>query len=46
MIGVAKDDVYDVLSTDEGVQQALDKLATIKDDVIWWSAGAETPHLL
>ena len=44
--GVAKDDVYDVLSTDEGVTQALAKLATIKDDVIWWSAGAETPQLL
>ncbi len=44
--GVAKADVYDVLSSDEGVQQALDKLATIKDDVIWWSAGAETPQLL
>ena len=43
---VAKGDVYDVLSTDEGVQQALDKLATIKDEVIWWSAGAETPQLL
>lgn len=43
---VAKDDVYDVLSSDEGVQRALDKLATIKDDVIWWSAGAETPQLL
>ncbi len=44
--GVAKDDVYDVLETDEGQQQALDKLATIKDDVIWWSAGADTPQLL
>lgn len=44
--GVAKEDVYDVLSTDEGVQQAFDKLATIKDDTIWWSAGAETPQLL
>ena len=44
--GVAKDDVYDVLSTDEGVAQALAKLDTIKDDVIWWSAGAETPQLL
>jgi len=44
--GVAKDDVYDVLSTDEGVTQAFAKLATIKDDVIWWSAGAETPQLL
>ena len=44
--GVAKEDVYDVLGTDEGVQQAFDKLATIKDDVIWWTAGAETPQLL
>ncbi len=44
--GVAKEDVYDVLATEEGQQQALDKLATIKDDVIWWSAGADTPQLL
>jgi putative spermidine/putrescine transport system substrate-binding protein len=44
--GVAKEDVYDVLETDEGVAQALAKLDTIKDDVIWWSAGAETPQLL
>ncbi|UOA28845.1 extracellular solute-binding protein [Pseudosulfitobacter sp. DSM 107133] len=44
--GVAKDEVYDVLATPEGQQQALDKLATIKDDVIWWSAGADTPQLL
>ncbi|MEP0639390.1 MAG: extracellular solute-binding protein [Roseobacter sp.] len=44
--GVEKADVYDVLETDEGQQKALDKLATIKDDVIWWSAGADTPQLL
>jgi len=44
--GVAKEDVYDVLETDEGVAQALAKLGSIKDDVIWWSAGAETPQLL
>jgi putative spermidine/putrescine transport system substrate-binding protein len=44
--GVAKEDVYDVLETDEGVAQALAKLGTIKDNVIWWSAGAETPQLL
>ncbi len=44
--GVAKDEVYDVLATPEGQQQALDKLETIKDDVIWWSAGADTPQLL
>ena len=44
--GVAKEDVYDVLETDEGQAQALAKLDTIKDDVIWWSAGADTPQLL
>jgi len=44
--GVAKEDVYDVLGTDEGVDQALAKLDTIKDQTIWWSAGAETPQLL
>lgn len=44
--GVAKEDIYDVLATDEGQQQALAKLGTIKDQVIWWSAGADTPQLL
>ncbi len=44
--GVAKGDVYDVLSTDAGQDQAFAKLNTIKDNVIWWSAGADTPQLL
>jgi len=44
--GVAKDDVYDVLETPAGQDRALAKLDTIKDDVIWWSAGADTPQLL
>ncbi len=44
--GVAKDDIYDVLSTEEGQTRAFAKLATIKDQVVWWSAGAETPQLL
>ena len=44
--GVPKDEVYDVLETDEGQDRALAKLDTIKDDVIWWSAGADTPQLL
>jgi len=44
--GVAKEDVYDVLETEEGQSQAFAKLDTIKDDVIWWSAGADTPQLL
>ncbi len=44
--GVAKDKVYEVLGTDAGQDQALAKLDTIKDSVIWWSAGADTPQLL
>ena len=44
--GVAKDDIYDVLATPEGQERALAKLDTIKDEVIWWSAGADTPQLL
>ena len=44
--GVAEEDIYDVLGTDEGVDRALKKLDTIKDQVVWWTAGAETPQLL
>ena len=44
--GVAYEDVYDTLETDEGQAQAFAKLDTIKDQTIWWSAGAETPQLL
>ncbi|AHD11219.1 extracellular solute-binding protein [Phaeobacter gallaeciensis] len=44
--GVAKDEIYDTLSTDEGVERALAKLDSIKDQVVWWTAGAETPQLL
>lgn len=44
--GVAADDIYDTLETPEGQDQALAKLDTIKDDTIWWTAGADTPQLL
>ena len=44
--GVAKEDIYDVLETEEGQDQAFAKLDTIKDQVIWWSAAAEPPQLL
>ena len=44
--GVAKDEIYDVLETPEGQDRALAKLDTIKDQVVWWSAGADTPQLL
>ena len=44
--GVAPEDVYDTLSTDEGVDRAFAKLDTIKKDVIWWEAGAQPPQML
>ncbi|MBY6047901.1 extracellular solute-binding protein [Vannielia litorea] len=44
--GVAYDDVYDVLETDEGQAQAFAKLDTIKDETIWWSASAEPIQML
>lgn len=44
--GVAKGDVYDVLSTDEGVERAFAKLDEIKDDVIWWKSGAQPLQLV
>lgn len=44
--GVAMEDLYDVLETEEGIERAFAKLDTIKDDTIWWSAAAEPPQLL
>ena len=44
--GVAQDDVYDVLETEEGLGRAFAVLDTIKDSTVWWSAGADTPQLL
>ncbi|TBN39500.1 ABC transporter substrate-binding protein [Paracoccus subflavus] len=44
--GVPAAEVYEVLSTPEGVDRAFAKLETIKDDVIWWEAGAQPPQLL
>lgn len=44
--GVPQEEVYDVLETEEGQQRAFDKLETIKDQTVWWTAGADTPQLL
>ena len=44
--GVAPEDVYDTLNTPEGVDRAFAKLATIKDHVVFWSAGAEPLELV
>lgn len=44
--GVPGDQVYDVLSTPEGVDRAFAKLDTVKDDIVWWEAGAQPVQLL
>lgn len=44
--GVALEDIYDVLATPEGVDRAFAKLDTIKDDIVFWTEGAQAPQLL
>jgi putative spermidine/putrescine transport system substrate-binding protein len=44
--GVEPGKIYDVLATSAGADQALAKLDSIKSDVVWWTAGAQTPQLL
>src|SRR5215469_16986902 len=44
--GVPIADVYKVLATPEGVARAFKKLDTIKNDIVWWEAGAQPPQLL
>jgi len=44
--GVSASKVYSVLATPEGVDRAFAKLDTIKDDIVWWEAGAQPPQLL
>lgn len=44
--GVPADQVYKVLATSKGVEQAFRKLDTIKQDAVWWTAGAQPPQFL
>ncbi|MEQ1755028.1 MAG: ABC transporter substrate-binding protein [Micropepsaceae bacterium] len=44
--GVPGDKVYEVLGTKAGVDRALKKIDTIKNDVVWWETGAQPPQLL
>lgn len=44
--GVAPEDVYDVLSTEEGQARAFAKLDTIKDDIVWYDSWSQAPVLL
>lgn len=44
--GVPAAKVYEVLDSEGGVDRAFAKLDTIKDSVVWWESGAQTPQLL
>ncbi len=44
--GVNADEVYDVLSTPEGVDRAFKKLDEIRNDIVWWEAGAQPLQFL
>lgn len=44
--GVPREEVYEVLATQEGVDRAFGKLDTIKSHVLWWEAGAQPPQML
>jgi putative spermidine/putrescine transport system substrate-binding protein len=44
--GVPADEIYEVLSTSEGVERAFRKLDTIKAEVVWWTQGSQPVQLL
>lgn len=44
--GVPLKEVYEALSTPEGVDRAFAKLDQIKDHIVWWESGAQPPQLL
>jgi putative spermidine/putrescine transport system substrate-binding protein len=44
--GVKPSKVYDVMSSDGGIDRAFAKLDTIKDDVVFWSSGSKPLELI
>jgi putative spermidine/putrescine transport system substrate-binding protein len=44
--GVKPAELYDVLSTDEGVDRAFKKLDELKPSIVWWEAGAQPVQYL
>ncbi len=44
--GVKKDEVYQVLSTPEGIDRAFKKLDELRPNIVWWEAGAQPLQLL
>ena len=44
--GVPAAEVYSVLDTEEGLDRAFRKLDIVKDQTVWWEAGAQPPQML
>ncbi|MYA36325.1 MAG: ABC transporter substrate-binding protein [Gammaproteobacteria bacterium] len=44
--GVPLDEVYATLDTEAGIARAFAKLDTIKDQIVFWEAGAQPPQML
>lgn len=44
--GVPMEEVYDVLSTPEGVDRAFAKLDELRPNLVWWEAGAQPLSML
>lgn len=45
--GVAPEDVYSVLDSEEGIERAIDKIRELKDDIdVFWSSGAQHAQLM
>lgn len=44
--GVPPEEVYEVLSTEEGLNRAFAVLDKVKDDAVWWETGAQSVQIL
>ena len=44
--GVPIEEVYATLDTPAGMERAFGKLDTIKEQIVWWEAGAQPPQML
>ena len=45
--GVAPEDVYKVLDSEEGIKRALDKIRELKPHIaVWWKSGAQHAQLM
>lgn len=45
--GVAPEDVYEVLSSEDGIERALDKIRELKPHIdVFWSSGAQQAQLM